>query len=211
VPVVPPGLPSALLKRRPDVAAAERTMQQENALIGVQIATYYPNISLSALGGYEGTPLGQLFSAGSQLWSLAASGTETLFNGGLRPAQVSAARATYDASVANYRQTVLTAFQGVEDALVSLRILELQAKAEATAVQSTQRAVDATLNQYKAGTVPYTSVITEQELLLTDQQTLLSVQQSRLVASVALIEALGGGWSAKDLPAKIKTPNPLVP
>jgi len=211
VPVLPPGLPSALLERRPDIAAAERTMQEENALIGVQIAAYYPDISLSVLGEYAGSPLGQLFKASNRLWSLAASGSETLFEGGLRTADVQAARANYDASVATYRQTVLTAFQGVEDALSNLRILELQAGAEATAVDSTRKAVDATLNQYRAGTVPYTSVITEQTLLLSDQQTALSIQQSRLVASVALIEALGGGWSAADLPAKIKTFNPLVP
>jgi NodT family efflux transporter outer membrane factor (OMF) lipoprotein len=211
VPIVPPGLPSELLERRPDIAAAERAMQQENALIGVQIASFYPTISLTALGGYAGTPLGQLFNASNQLWSLGASASETLFEGGLRTAQVAAARATYDASVATYRQTVLTAFQGVEDELSDLRILELQSKAEATAVNSTSRAVDATLNQYKAGTVPYTSVITEQTLLLSDQQTLLAVQQSRLVASVALIEALGGGWTTEDLPMKIATPNPLIP
>jgi NodT family efflux transporter outer membrane factor (OMF) lipoprotein len=211
VPVLPPGLPSALLERRPDIAAAERAMQQENALIGVQIAAFYPNISLTALGGFAGNPLGQLFNASNQLWSLGASASETLFEGGLRSSAVAAARATYDASVASYRQTVLTAFQGVEDALSNLRVLELQARALTTAVGSTRRAVDATMNQYRAGTVPYTSVITEQTLLLSDQQTLLAVQQSRLVASVALIEALGGGWSTADLPAKIKTPNPLLP
>ena len=211
VPVLPPGLPSTLLQRRPDIAAAERAMQQENALIGVQIAAYYPNISLTALGEYAGNPLGSLFNASNQIWSLGASATETLFSGGLRPAEVAAARATYDASVATYRQTVLTAFQNVEDALSDLRILELQAQVEATAVQSTRRAVDATLNQYTAGTVPYTSVITEQTLLLGDQQTLLAVQQSRLVASVALIEALGGGWSTADLPATIERTTPPVP
>jgi NodT family efflux transporter outer membrane factor (OMF) lipoprotein len=211
VPVLPPGLPSALLERRPDVAAAERAMQQENALIGVQVAAYYPDISLSALGEYAGFPLAQLFNLSNQFWSLGATGTETLFNGGLRPASVAAARATYDASVASYRQTVLTAFQQVEDALSNLRILQQQAKAEAIAVSSSQRAVDATLNAYRAGTVAYTSVITEQTQLLSNQQTALSVQQSRLVASVALIEALGGGWSTADLPKKIKTPNPLTP
>lgn len=211
VPVLPPGLPSALLERRPDIAAAERVMQEENALIGVQIAAYYPTISLSALGEYAGNPVGQLFNLSNQIWSLGASGSETLFNGGQRSSAVAAAKATYDASVATYRQTVLTAFQGVEDALSDLRILEQQAKAEATAVNSTRRAVEATLNQYKAGTVPYTSVITEQTLLLSDQQTALSIQQSRLVDSVALIEALGGGWATTDLPAKIKTPNPLLP
>jgi NodT family efflux transporter outer membrane factor (OMF) lipoprotein len=211
VPVMPPGLPSALLERRPDIAAAERAMQEENALIGVQIAAYYPTISLSTVGGFVGTPLSELFRTGNEIWSLGASASQTLFEGGLRSASVAAARATYDASVATYRQTVLTAFQGVEDQLSNLRILELQAQAEATAVNSTQRAVTATLNQYQAGTVAYTSVITEQTLLLSDQQALLAVQQSRLVASVALIEALGGGWSTADLPAQIKTPNPLVP
>jgi NodT family efflux transporter outer membrane factor (OMF) lipoprotein len=211
VPVVPPGLPSALLERRPDIAGAERAMEEENALIGVQIAAYYPDISLSALGEYAGNPLGQLFNVSNQVWSLGASATETLFNGGLRSSQVAAARATYDASVATYRQTVLTALQGVEDALSDLRILELQARAEATAVASTNQALAATLNAYRAGTIAYTSVITEQTLLLSDQQTALSIQQSRLVASVALIEALGGGWTAADLPAKIQTENPLVP
>jgi NodT family efflux transporter outer membrane factor (OMF) lipoprotein len=211
VPVLPPGLPSALLERRPDIAAAERVMQEDNALIGVQTAAYFPDISLSALGEYAGSPLSHLFNVGNQIWSLGATGSETLFEGGLRTASVQAARATYDASVASYRQTVLTAFQGVEDALSNLRILQLQARAEATAVASTRRAVDATLNAYRAGTVPYTSVITEQTLLLSDQQTALSIQQSRLVASVALIQALGGGWSTNDIPGSIKTFNPLLP
>lgn len=213
VPVAPAGLPSALLERRPDIAAAERAMQQENALIGVQVAAYYPAISLSALGEYAGSPLSHLFNVGNQFWSLGASGAETLFEGGLRTASVAAARATYDASVASYRQTVLTAFQQVEDALSNLRTLERQAAAEAVAVNSTRRAVEATLNAYRAGTVPYTSVITEQTLLLSDQQAALSVQQSRLVASVALIQALGGGWSAGDLPGRDKVGafNPLLP
>jgi NodT family efflux transporter outer membrane factor (OMF) lipoprotein len=211
VPILPPGLPSALLERRPDVAAAERVMQQQNALIGVQIAAYYPDISLSALGEYAGFPLGQLFNASNRFWSLGANASESLFEGGLRAADVAAARASYDASVASYRQTVLTAFQQVEDALSDLRILEQQAQAEALAVTSARRAVDATLNAYRAGTVAYTSVITQQNLLLSDQQAALAVQQSRLVASVSLIEALGGGWSSADLPATIKTASPLLP
>jgi NodT family efflux transporter outer membrane factor (OMF) lipoprotein len=211
VPVLPPGLPSALLERRPDIAAAERSMQQENELIGVATAAYYPDVSLSALVDYAGSPLAQLFNASNRFWSLGAAGTETLFSGGLRGATVEAARATYDASVASYRQTVLTAFQQVEDALSNLRILEQQAKAEAIAVTSARRAVDATLNAYRAGTVAYTSVITEQTLLLSDQQAALSVQQSRLVASVALIEALGGGWSATDLPQRIEAAHPPFP
>jgi NodT family efflux transporter outer membrane factor (OMF) lipoprotein len=199
VPVVPPGLPSALLERRPDIAAAERQMQAANALIGVQVAAYYPDISLSALGGFAGSPLSQLFTTGNSVWSLGAAASETLFNGGSRPAAIAAARATYDQSVATYRQTVLTAFQQVEDALSTLRILEQQAAAEAVAVTSAQRALDVTLNEYRAGTVAYTSVITQQTLLLADRQTALSIQQSRLVASVTLIETLGGGWSAAAL------------
>jgi NodT family efflux transporter outer membrane factor (OMF) lipoprotein len=213
VPVVPPGLPSALLERRPDIAAAERQMQQENALIGVQVAAFYPDISLSALAGFEGNPLSSLFKVANRIWSLGASGSETLFSGGARTASVAAARATYDQYVATYRQTVLTAFQQVEDALSNLRILELQAAAEATAVESTRKAVEVTFNEYRAGTVAYTSVITEQTLLLADQQTALSIQQSRLVASVALIEALGGGWTTGALPAPaaVKKANPVFP
>jgi len=213
VPVAPVGLPSGLLERRPDIAAAERQMQQENALIGVQIAAFYPDISLSALGEVAGSPLGSLFNVANRGWSLGAAGAETVFSGGLRTASVAAAQATYDQFVATYRQTVLTAFQQVEDALSNLRILERQAAAEASAVDSTRRAVDVTLNAYRAGTIAYTSVITEQALLLGDQQTALSIQQSRLVASVALIEALGGGWSASTLPARpaLEKANPVFP
>jgi len=213
VPVLPAGLPSTLLERRPDIAAAERQMQEENALIGVQVAAYYPDISLSALGEFTGSPLGALFNAGNRVWSLGASAAETLYSGGLRPAAVRAAQATYDQYVAVYRQTVLTAFQQVEDALSNLRILERQAAAEAIAVASTRKAVEVELNAYRAGTVAYTSVITEQTLLLGNQQTALSIQQSRLVASVALIEALGGGWSASQLPkrAPIIDVNPVFP
>ena len=213
VPVVPAGLPSSLLERRPDIAAAERQMQQQNALIGVQIAAYYPDISLSALGGYTADSLSRLFNVANRIWSLGASAAETVFSGGARPAAVTAARATYDQNVAVYRQTVLTAFQQVEDALSNLRILEQQAAAEAIAVDSARRAVEVTLNAYRAGTVAYTSVITEQTQLLGDQQTALSIRQSRLVASVALIEALGGGWSAAELPAAetVKRANPIFP
>jgi len=213
VPVAPVGLPSGLLERRPDIAAAERQMQQENALIGVQVAAFYPDISLSALGEVAGSPIGGLFSVANRAWSLGAAGSETVFSGGLRTASVAAAQATYDQFVATYRQTVLTAFQQVEDALSNLRILERQAAAEAIAVDSTRKAVDVTLNAYRAGTVAYTSVITEQALLLGDQQTALSIQQSRLIASVALIEALGGGWSASTLPSEpaLKKANPVFP
>ena len=213
VPVAPAGLPSALLERRPDIAAAERLMQEQNALIGVQIAAYYPTISLSALGGLQADSLSRLFNVASRVWSLGATGAEVLFSGGARPAAVAAAHASYDQYVAVYRQTVLTAFQQVEDALSNLRILEQQAAKQAIAMTSARRAVEATLNAYRAGTVAYTSVITEQTLLLSDEQSALSVRQSRLVASVALIEALGGGWSADTLPspASVKRANPVFP
>lgn len=204
VPVMPPGLPSELLQRRPDIAAAERTVAQQNALIGVAIAAYYPDITLSAAFGFAGTPLQELFTVANRVWSLGAAASEPVFEGGLRLATVAAARAGYDGSVAFYRQTVLTAFQQVEDELASLRILEQQAAAEDAAVASAKRAVEVTLNEYLAGTVVYTAVITEQTLLLADQQTALAIQQSRLVAAVALIEALGGGWRTADLPPGVR-------
>lgn len=213
VPVMPPGVPSALLQRRPDVAAAERTMASENALIGVAVAAFYPDITLSADYGYSGNPIGSLISVANRVWSLGASATETLFAGGARTAAVAAARATYDQSVATYRQTVLTAFQQVEDELVALRTLEREAVVQDRAVQSIRRAVVIALNQYRAGTVAYTTVITEQQQELTDEQTALSIRQSRLAASVALIQALGGGWDSTALPSKnsLQTNNPLLP
>jgi NodT family efflux transporter outer membrane factor (OMF) lipoprotein len=200
VPVVPAGVPSALLERRPDIAAAERTMQEENALIGVAIAAYYPDITLSAVFGFAGDPLSKVFTAANRVWSLGASASETLFQGGYQSAAVAAAHAGYDNAVATYRQTVLSAFQQVEDNLSDLRILQQQAQAEDALVVAAQRAVDVMLNEYRAGTVAYTSVVTEQTQLLSAEQTALTVRQNRLVASVALIQALGGGWNTKELP-----------
>jgi len=179
-------------------------MQEENALIGVAIAAYYPNISLSALFGFSGDPLSKLFSASNELWTLAASGTETIFDAGARSAQVAAARATYDGAVANYRQAVLTAFQQVEDQLAALRILEHEAQAEAIAVRDARRAVAIAENEYRAGTQAYTVVITAQNTALADEQAALTIQQNRMLASVALIQALGGGWDAVLLPARSK-------
>ena len=202
VPVAPGVVPSVLLQRRPDVAAAERIMAEQNALIGVQIAAFYPDISLSALYGYSGNPLGSLIQAANRVWSLGATATETLFEGGLRNSEVAAARAAYDASVASYRQTVLTAFEQVEDELSTLRILEQQSGAEAQAVKSAQRSVQVALNTYLAGTAPFTNVVTQQTLLLGDQETALAVQEQRLVASVTLVQALGGGFDQTDLPSK---------
>ena len=202
VPVAPGVVPSLLLQRRPDISAAERTMAEQNALIGVQVAAFYPDITLSALYGYSGNPISSLIQAANRVWSLGASATETLFEGGLRNSEVAAARAAYDASVASYRQTVLTAFQQVEDELAALRILEQQEAAAQTAVQSSQHAVNVVLNTYLAGTAAYTAVVTQQTTLLTNQESALAVQEQRLVASVTLVQALGGGWSTLDLPSR---------
>jgi outer membrane protein TolC len=177
-------------------------MQQESALIGVQVAAYYPTFNLSASSGYAGGPAAALFSASNQVWSLMASASETLLSGGQRSAAVAAARAVYDQSIANYRQTVLAAFQNVEDELAALRILGQQIGVNQSAVEAAQHAEEITLNEYQAGTVAYTAVITAQVTLLSDQETALLVQESRLIASVALVQALGGGWDASQLPSQ---------
>ena len=192
VPAIPALLPSALLERRPDIAAAERTMQQENALIGVATAAYYPTVTLSATGGYSGTS--PLFSAANLIWSLAASGSQTLIDGGLRSATVDAARAAYEQSVADYRQTVLTAFQEVEDGLSDLRVLGEQATAQAETVRLARQSVAIALNEYQAGVASYTTVVTAQATALANEETALQVQASRLTSSIALIKATGGGW-----------------
>ncbi|MGO9803379.1 MAG: efflux transporter outer membrane subunit [Steroidobacteraceae bacterium] len=199
VPVIPVGVPSALLERRPDIAAAERQMAAANAQIGVAIAAYFPDVSLSGSFGYASNVVSGLVKAPNNLWSVGGAATDTLLDFGTRPAQVRQARAAYDAAVANYRQTVLTAFQQVEDELATLRILERQVQVQEQTVKDANLAVQLTLNQYKAGTVAYTSVITAQTTSLADSQTLLTIRQSRLAASVALIEALGGGWNAASL------------
>ena len=213
VPEPPAGMPSTLLQRRPDIAAAERMMDEANAQIGVAVGAYYPDLSLSALGGYSANPIGGLFSVSNSLWSLGADLSGTLFAGGTRSSTVAAAKFAYDGSVETYRQTVLTAFQDVEDDLSNLRIYAQQAEVEAKAVTDAQAAVQITLNEYQAGTVNYTSVVTAQLILLSDQETQLSVQQNRLLASVALFEDLGGGFEESDMPsaAKIQAKLPFAP
>ena len=196
VPVVPLTLPSELLERNPSVAAAERQMQQQSALIGVAIGAYFPSLSLTALGGYAGGPVSQLFRIGNRIWSLGASASDTVFQGGSQVAAVAGARASYDQYVAAYRQTVLSTFQQVEDQLLAMRVQQQQAEFQTRAVASAQAAADVALNEYQAGTVPYTTVITAVQTLLADQQSALTIRQNRLVASVTLIGALGGGWSA---------------
>src|ERR1700722_14097281 len=200
VPTVPAGVPSRLLERRPDVAQAERKVAAANAQIGVAIAAYFPSLTLSGSNDYTGSSMSELIRASNRVWSFGPALAETLFDGGLRKAQVSGARAAYDASVDNYRQTVLAGFQQVEDEIVTLRVLEQQAVIEESAVAAAREAEKLTLNQYKAGTVPYSSVITAQTTRLSAEETALTVLSSRLQASVALIEAIGGGWNATQLP-----------
>lgn len=200
VPTVPAGIPSTLLERRPDIASAERRMASANAQIGVAIAAFFPNITLSGSYGYSGSAIGNLISASNRLWSFGSTVAETIFDAGARSAQLDQARALYDENVATYRQTVLTSFQQVEDQMAGLRILTDQAAVEEDVVRTAQEAERLTLNQYKAGTVPYSSVITAQATTLTTQQTALGVQRDRLTASVTLIQALGGGWDSHQLP-----------
>jgi len=201
IPKIPVTVPSTLLERRPDIAAAERTMQQENALIGVAVAAYFPDISLSGLLQFSGgTPLP--FNVANEVWSLGATGAQVLFEGGLRGAQVDAARAVYWQSVANYRQTVLAAFQQVEDQLAVIHYLTQQLAVQQKAVKDAQQAVNVYLNQFQAGTAAFTVVVTAEILLLADEETELTVRQDLFLASVSLIEALGGGWDARLLPTK---------
>ena len=213
VPVAPAGVPSTLLERRPDIAAAERTMAEQNAAIGVAVGAYYPDITLSALGGYSADPIGSLFSASHALWSLGTDASETLFEGGVRSAAVTAAQDAYYESEENYRATVLSAFQNVETDLSNLQIYANQAQVQTQAVADAGRAVQISLNEYEAGTVAYTTVVTAQVTLLQDQLSLLSIQQQRLLASVALYQDLGGGFSAADLPsaAQLQSGLPFAP
>jgi NodT family efflux transporter outer membrane factor (OMF) lipoprotein len=201
IPKIPVTLPSTLLERRPDIAQAERTMQQENALIGVAEAAFYPDISLSGVLQWVGkNPLP--FSVANEVWSLGAAASEPLFEGGLLVAQLDAARAVYWQSVANYRQTVLTAFQQVEDELAAVRILSRQLGVQEAAVRDQRTAVDVYLNQFKAGTVAFTTVVTAEITLLGDEEAALTIRQNLFLASVALIEDLGGTWDSTLLPTQ---------
>jgi NodT family efflux transporter outer membrane factor (OMF) lipoprotein len=200
VPTVPAGIPSTLLERRPDVAEAERKVAAANAQIGVAKAAYFPDLTLGGSDDYSGTTFSHLISAANRVWSVGPTLAETLFDGGSHSAQVAQARAAYEGTVDTYRQTVLAGFQQVEDQIVTLRVLEQQAVIEEAAVAAAREAEKLTLNQYKAGTVPYSSVITAQTTRLAAEQTALTVLSSRLQASVALIEAVGGGWNASQLP-----------
>jgi NodT family efflux transporter outer membrane factor (OMF) lipoprotein len=199
LPTIPTGVPSTLLQRRPDIAAAERLMAAQNAAVGIAVAAYYPSLSLSASAGFLQSPLAGLFHAANHVWSIGASGSETLLDFGERHAQVEAAKAAYEAAVASYRGIVLSAFQFVENDLSGLRILAEQAQALDVAVRDATRGAQIALAEFQAGTVDYTTVALAQETLLADQQNALSVQQSRLIDAVSLIGDLGGGWSDSQL------------
>jgi NodT family efflux transporter outer membrane factor (OMF) lipoprotein len=200
VPTPPLTLPSTLLERRPDIAGAERRMASGNALIGVAVAAYYPDVTLSGDYGSSAGSLGKLFNASNTLWSFGADATETLLDFGLRRAQVRAAKAAYDEDVATYRQTVLTAFQGVEDELAALRIYQEEEAAVLRTETAARQTLKLDLDEFREGTVDYTTVIAAQASLLSASLNVLTVLQNRLDASVLLVEDLGGGWTAADLP-----------
>lgn len=200
-PRAPVTIPSTLLERRPDIAQAERTMQEQNALIGVAEAAFFPDISLSGVLQWIGkNPLP--FSAANEVWSLGAAATQPIFDGGLHSAQLDAARAAYWQSVATYRQTVLTAFQGVEDELAALRLLSQQLTVQEAAARDARTAVNVYLNQFQAGTVAFTTVVTAEITLLGDEESALSTRQNLYQASVTLIEDLGGTWDTTLLPTQ---------
>lgn len=197
---VPLGIPSQLLERRPDVAADERLVAQANAQIGVAEAAYFPTLTLSASAGFESTNASQWLTWPARFWSVGPAISETIFDGGLRSATVAQYRAAYDQSVATYRQTVLTAFQQVEDNLASLRILSQELGQQDQAVAYSERYLRIATDRYKLGLDPYLDVITAQTSLLSNQQTAVTLRLQQLTASVQLIEALGGGWSSAQLP-----------
>jgi NodT family efflux transporter outer membrane factor (OMF) lipoprotein len=198
---VPFGIPSELLERRPDIAAAERRLAAANAQIGVAKAAYFPNIVLNATGGFESSHLSDWLSWPSRLWSVGLGLTQAVFDAGLRSALTDQARAAYDATVASYRQTVLGGFQEVEDNLAALRILEEESRIQGEAVSAARRSVDLSMNQYRAGIISYLEVVTVQTISLVNERTAIDILGRRMAASVLLIKAIGGGWSSSALPS----------
>ena len=201
LPAIPVGLPSELLQRRPDIAAAERTMAEANALIGVEKAAYYPTLSLTGSGGLESSAIGKLFSIPALFWSLGAQATETIFDAGLRKATMAQYTAQYNADVAAYKQTVLTAFQQVEDYIATLRVTSEQIERQQLAINSSQQYVNHEMSRYQTGLDPYLSVLTAQLTLISNQQTEVALRVNEMTAAVELVQALGGGWNATELPA----------
>jgi NodT family efflux transporter outer membrane factor (OMF) lipoprotein len=200
-PLIPVGVPSALLERRPDVAAAERRMAQANAQIGVAAAAFFPTVTLSAAAGFEATTLASWLAWPSRFWSVGPALAQTLFDGGLRRATVQQYQATFQATVATYRQTVLTAFEQVENSLAALRILSQEIEQQNAAVASADRSLRMATARYRAGIDPYLNVITAQTTLLANQQAAVNLLAQQMTTSVQLIEALGGGWDVSQLPS----------
>jgi NodT family efflux transporter outer membrane factor (OMF) lipoprotein len=199
-PPIPVGVPSELLERRPDVAASERRVASANAQVGLAKTAYYPLVNIVASGGFESGTITTLLQGPSALWSIGGAAAATIFDGGRRHALNDEAKATYDSSVASYRQTVLRAFQQVEDNLAALRVLEQEAGVQATAVQSAQRSLDLSNTRYEGGVTSYLEVITAQNAALSDEVTAVNILGRRMASAVLLIEALGGGWDRSNLP-----------
>jgi NodT family efflux transporter outer membrane factor (OMF) lipoprotein len=200
LPVVPPGVPSLLLERRPDIAASERRVAAANSDVGFARAAFYPQVLLAAAAGLEGSSITNWLNWPSRLWAIGPSAAQTLFDAGRRRAVLQESTANYDALVADYRQSVLTAFQQVEDNLSSLRILEDEAQRQQRAVESARKSEDFSLNRYKGGLVTYLEVVTAQSIRLQNERAAVDIERRRLEASVMLIRALGGGWNASSLP-----------
>jgi NodT family efflux transporter outer membrane factor (OMF) lipoprotein len=201
-PPVPVGIPSELLERRPDIAASERRVASANAQIGLAQAAYYPLVNILASGGFESGSITTLLQGPSALWSVGASAFVTIFDVGRRRAVSDEAKAGYDTVVASYRQTVLTAFQQVEDSLAALRILEHEAGIQAVAVQAAQRSLALSTTRYEGGVTNYLEVITAQNAALTDEVTAVNILGRRMASAVSLIQALGGGWDRSSLPQR---------
>ena len=201
-PPIPVGVPSELLERRPDIAASERRVASANAQVGLAKTAYYPLVNIVGSGGFESGTITTLMQGPSALWSVGAAAAATIFDGGRRHALNDEAKATYDSSVASYRQTVLSAFQQVEDNLAALRVLENEAGVQATAVQSAQRSLDLSNTRYEGGVTSYLEVITAQNAALSDEVTAVNILGRRMASAVLLVEALGGGWDRSGLPER---------
>jgi NodT family efflux transporter outer membrane factor (OMF) lipoprotein len=201
-PVIPVGVPSELLERRPDIAAAERQVASANAQVGLAKTAYYPLVNIIGSGGFESGTITTLFQGPSAFWAVGAAVAQTIFDGGRRHALNDEAKAGYDSTVASYRQTVLTAFQQVEDNLAALRILEQEARVQATAVQSARRSLALSTTRYEGGVTSYLEVITAQNAALSDEVTAVNILGRRMTSAVLLVQALGGGWDRSSLPER---------
>jgi NodT family efflux transporter outer membrane factor (OMF) lipoprotein len=204
-PGIPFGVPSELLERRPDIAQNERIVAAANEQIGIALTAYYPTLTLGASGGLEGSSIVNLFTWPSRFWTLGPSLAETILDFGKRRGITEQAQANYDAAAANYRQTVLTAFQQVEDNLAALRVLDLEAKQQAEAIRYADRSLELANNQYQGGITAYLQVIQAQEIALSNEVTGVQLKTRRMMASVSLVQALGGGWDASELPSRQET------